>query len=460
MPIDELKMMQSVYDTLFNAYTKTPPGSLPAGSQENKMFMVTIPGGEPVDVEQYANPRTPQNPQGTPAATENFFQLVDRLPLVKTSLSDSGKRVSKIYQDLIGGANVLPQPENPDLKAAYDKAYDLLKDDTTDFDDEGKPIKVPIDSPLYSNYKRKQNAYADAVSGFMAEFSKYDLSKPEDQRIWSVIGPSKQRILTSAWDDLQAAQAKKVEDALATMAQASENQIGRVFKDAQTQLELFKRASLLEPTGSYLPTYALPANWYSSGAAEGWTNITLSSKKQQTNETSNFINYGGKAGYSAGLWRINAEFDQNQEQQHMDSLTENLEVSFKYARINIERPWMNASVFDLPGWIYPPVQKGGFSSGSPATADGTIMTIMPTAFLAVRDLKISADWSAAESDFIRTKLNVSGEFGWGPFTIGGSYKSDSTEKKFKSEFNGGTISAPGLQIMAFICTVLPLCPPA
>jgi hypothetical protein len=144
----------------------------------------------------------------------------------------------------------------------------------------------------------------------------------------------------------------------------------------------------------------------------------------------------------------------------MDSQTENLEVSFRYARVNIDRPWMNSLLFDLPGWTYGPVQTGGISSGNPATADGTLMTIVPTAMLVVRDLKMSANWSKAESDFIRKTTSASASVGWGPFSIGGSYQSNSSDYKFKSEFDGRTISAPGLQIMGYVCTVLPLAPKA
>ncbi len=460
MAIDESKMVQSIHDTLFNAYTKTPPGGLPAGSQENKMFMILVPGGEPIDTKQYANPISPKNPQGTPAAAENFSRLVDRLPIVKATYIDSTKKVSDVYKAVVEGANVTPQPEDPALKAAYDKAYDLITDEAADFDDEGKPIKIPVDSPLYANYKRKQLAYGDAVASFMAEFSKYNLSKPEDQRAWSIIGPSKQRILTSAWNDFQTAQAKKVEDALATIAQSSQNQVGRVFKDAQERLALLEKASVRDPMEKYLTSYAMPANWYSSSAAEGWTRLTFSSSKFQLNQSSNYTSYGGSAGFSLGLWSVGGSASHSKEQRHMDSQTDNLEVTFRYARINIDRPWLNGLVFDLPGWTYGPVPKGGVSSGSVATANGTLMTIMPTAFLAVRDLKISASWSKAESDYIREKTSGSAGFSWGPFAIGGSYQSDSSEYKFKSEFDGRTISAPGLQIMGYACTVLPLAPKA
>jgi hypothetical protein len=460
MAIDESKMVQSIYDTLFNAYTKTPPGGMRPGSQEDKMFMIMVSGGEPIDTKQYANPISPSNPQGTPAAAENFSRLVDRLPFVKAAYVDSTKKVSDVYKAVVEGANITPQPENQALKVAYDKADDLLNDYVDDVDAVGNPIKFPVDSPLYANYKRKEIAYGDAVASFMAEFDKYDLSKPQDQRTWSMIGPSKQRVLTTAWNDFQKAQAKKVEDAVATMAQSAQDQVGRVFLDAQERLTALKKASLRDPMENFLTSYAMPANWYSANAAEGWTRLTLSSGKFQLNQSSNYTSYGGGASFNLGLWSVGGGASRSEERHHMDTQTENLEVSFRYARINIDRPWLNGLIFDLPGWTYTPLQKGGISSGNPATADGTLMTVMPTAFLAVRDLKITANWSKAESDTIRTRLSASAKVGWGPFTIGGSYQSDSSSHKFQSEFDGRTISAPGLQIMGYVGTVLPVAPKA
>jgi hypothetical protein len=460
MAIDEAKMMQSMYDTLFGAYTNTPPGGLRAGSQENQMFISMIPGGQPVDVQLYANPRSPLNPQGIPAATENFSRLVDHLPLVKATYVDSSKRVSDVYRAVVEGANITPQPENPALKAAYNKAYDLLTDEFDDFDEQGKPTKIPGDSPLYANYKRKMNAYSDAVANFMAEASKYDMKKPEDQRAWAIIGPSKQKMLTTAWNDFQTAQAKKVEDALATVAQSAENQVGRVFTDTQERLTLLEKGSVMDQMDKYLPTYASPANWYSSRAAEGWTSLTFSSAKYQLNQSSSYVSYGGSAGFSMGLFSVGGSASHSTERHHMDSETSNLSVSFRYARINLERPWFNGLIFDLPGWTYGPVQKGGVSSGNPDTSANTLLTIVPTGFIVVRDLKISANWGKQDADSIKKATSGGGSFGWGPFSIGGSYQSGSSESNFQSEFDGRTLSAPGLQIMAFISTVMPFAPKA
>ena len=420
MPIDESKMVQSIYDTLFNSYTQTPPGGLPEGSQEDKMFITFFPGGEPVAVNQYANSQSPSNPEGLPAATENFSRLIDRIPLVKAAFVDSGKKVSDVYETVIEGANAVPQQTSPAMKEAYNEAFDVLNAEGNDFDDDGKPVEVPVDSPLYARYKRKQLAYGDAVSSFMAEFSRYDLTDPKDQRAWSLIGPSKQRIVTTAWEDLQNAQAKKIEDALATLAQSAENQVGRVLADTQERMKRLTKGSVRDPLDSYLPSYATPANWFSRSAAEGWSSLTFSSGSHQLNQSSNYKKFDGGAGFNLGLWRVGGGANYSQEAQHMDSQTDSLKVSFRYARVNFERPWMNSLIFDLPGWVYPPVQEGGISSGNPAITDGTLMTIVPTGFIVVRDLKIEADWSEAERDYIKKNSRYQ-RTGWlGTFLSQGS----------------------------------------
>lgn len=460
MAVNETKMMQSIYDTLFNVYTKIPKDGLEAGSQEDKMFITMIPGGEPIDVGQYANPIGPLNPQGTPAATENFSQLVDRLPLIKAVFSDSTLRVSKVYKAIVEGANPVPQPVNQALEAAFDKAYDFLYDEYNDFNGQGQPIKLPTDSPIYINYKLKQLAYEAAVAAFVYEISKYNMKKPADQRTWGIIGPSLQRRLTSAWSDLQGAKAKKVEDSLATLAQSSEGQVVRVFDQAQSKLTALTKASTRDQTDDYLPSYAMPANWYSSSASEGWPRLTISSASAVINESSNYVKYGGSAGFSLGLFNVGGSGTRSGEDHHVDTEKDDLEVSFRYARISIERPWMNGLIFALPGWTYGPLKVGGISSGNPQTADGTLMTIVPTSFIVVRDLKISATWSKSTSDLIKKAISGGGKVSFGPFSIGGSYQSNSSDFKFKSEFDGRTISASGLQLMSFISTVLPLSPKA
>jgi len=56
-------------------------------------------------------------------------------------------------------------------------------------------------------------------------------------------------------------------------------------------------------------------------------------------------------------------------------------------------------------------------------------------------------------------LAAKANFGWGPFSVSGGYSKSSSSKKFASEFDGTTISNPGLQIIGWVCSVVPNSPP-
>lgn len=74
-------------------------------------------------------------------------------------------------------------------------------------------------------------------------------------------------------------------------------------------------------------------------------------------------------------------------------------------------------------------------------------------------MQISADWGKEDSEAIQKSLSTKASFGWGPFSVSGSYGKDSSSKKFASEFDGTTISNPGLQIIGWVCSVIPNSPP-
>jgi hypothetical protein len=354
MAINESEMMQSIYDTLFDVYTKAPGiAGLPATNPAKKTLVIMVPGGEQVDPTQYEGQVSPSNPQGILAATEAFSRLVDRLPEIASVYTDTGIKISAVYKNMVEGANPIPQKEDPKLKAAREKALDLLTDNSEGFSVTSPDYVGDIDTPLVTNYKKRKDDYESAVQTFNSDFlGNYDLTTPEGQRTWSRIGPSKQRILKSAWNDFQNAQAKKVEGAQATLAQSDANQIGRALAAAQSRFESLTTASVRNEGISYWPSYPSLVNWHDADAAKGWTKTTFSSKKTILNKNSNYLNYGGSAGFSSGLWSAAASLNVNESEEHMDEQTNELTASIQYARINIERPWISRELFDLPNWTY------------------------------------------------------------------------------------------------------------
>ena len=165
----------------------------------------------------------------------------------------------------------------------------------------------------------------------------------------------------------------------------------------------------------------------------------------------------GKASW--GLWSGGGGFSKADSHENMDETTESLEASFNYAKVDIDRPWMNALLFALKGWHTTAAKKSGYSTGTKNQPPAAVFPLLPVSFVAVRNLKITANWGKKDSSLIQSKLSTNANFGWGPFSISGSYASGSKDKKSKSEFDGRTITSNGLQILAWICSVVPACPP-
>lgn len=307
--------------------------------------------GQQVDPAQFRNPWSPANPAGTQEAAENFSALVDDAPLLNPVWAPSGRKVSQIYTDVVN-AKVVPPPESAEDKAAYDKAWNYLNVQKEIDADEPPPDKVTVtvDSPAYTKYKRAYVAYDAAVSKLVNAYFFYDMSKPDDQRKWSLLGPPLQDAVASAYDDLQNAQATKVQDALTTLAQSSDNQVGRMFKDAAAQFTAMRRASVKDPANKYWPSYPFPANWTSAEAAAVWSDMTLTSGSLKSTENSDFESIGASASGGWGLWSGSAGFDKKEGHQSMSKETSNLKASFKYARVTIVRPWLNFLLFGVDGW--------------------------------------------------------------------------------------------------------------
>ncbi|NEQ82118.1 MAG: hypothetical protein F6K26_18240 [Moorea sp. SIO2I5] len=460
MSINQDEMLQAIYDTLFSAFTSPPAQAQGQGaSQADKTYLTLTWPAIQIDIPQYANAWSPSNTEGNQAATENFSFLVDKVQSLNPISSENGQNISDIYK-LVVNAQVVPPPLEPEAKKQYDEAIAFLQADGTDYDDSGKPITIKVDSPVYRNYKRKQKAYTSAVQGLMANYFQYDLNKPEDQRKWSLLGPTYTDPVNTAWGDWTNAQKTKIEDKLAVLAQSSNNQVGLVFNAAKAQFNNLRKSSLTDPGKNYWASYASPANWFARSAAEEWTEVTINSGSLHRSEHSDYRNMSGGGRASWGLWSVGGSFSKEDSHQSMDQTTKNLTVSFKFARIDIIRPWLNFLLFSMKGWnLGEAFKESGLSNGTKTQPLNTPFPNLPTSFIAVRDLKITADWGHEDSSFVSSKLSTRASLGWGPFAICGSYSQGSTDKTFNSSFDGRTIENDGLQIIGWVNTIVPNCPP-
>jgi len=471
MPIDESKLMQSIYDTLFYAYAGPPdngagssalnlPG--PAGGERDSTFLSIMTPGVPVDPSQFANAWSPSNTSGNQGATEAFSTapFIAEVPLVSAVYQSSKKPIEAAYQWIVD-AHGQSDELSPADKQRYQDASAFLHTTASGTDEDGNAITITVDSPAYAQYKKKKAAYNAALATYLANYFTYDITNSADQRKWALLGPTFLGPVSDAWDDLQSAAASEVEDKIGTIGQLLAGSTNALLNEARQNFKNVRRASL-DAGGYYHAAYPFPANWFAD-SAQGFSNYKISSKHLKTSEDSAYSKTSFSTGIFGGLFSLpiaggggSANFS------HMSSDTSDLEISFDFARVEILRPWMDTSLFELPGLTIgtgaDTKPKGFISKGSLTEKDPGLMALLPTAFVVVRNVSISASWGRTDQQLIQANMHASGGLGWGPFRIGGQTSNGVTHKQFESNFDSGTLSIPGLQVIATINRLVPFCP--
>ncbi len=456
------RMIQGIYDNIFNAATKAEPGGKPVMPSNTTMLTLMKPGLA-INPNDFRNPWTPGNNQGSMDAAINCSRLVDAIPKANSLYEDSGNKVSQVYEQILDGVSIPKQPANPAIDAQLEAAHSFLfrTIDQTD-PDTGEVKKVTIESQVYRDYLDNQTAYFNARIAYVGAYNAAQ-ETPQGKNTWPLIAPTFQIPVKQAWDKWRANKADLVEQNLAIMSTSSQNSLQKAFKKAQ---DLFAGyGAVLEETGSGMSPMIQrvnlsPSNWYSSSEATGWTTVKINSGASAGSSSSDYKSFGASAGFSLGIFSIGAKAGGKWESRHFSSQTNNLSIEYSYKLVSIRRPWIIFNLLQTKGWnlgnLSP--KKGGISNGS-KNQKGTMWPLLPTSFVVVKGVKISANWASSDWDLMKSSLSAGASVGIGPFSIGGGYAQSKSKEKWSSAFANGVITVPGVQIIGWTNTVVPFCAP-
>ncbi len=554
MAIDQATLIQAVYDTIFSAFTQSPVPGLPPASQGSNIFLTLEWPGQQLDVSQYQNPWSPQNPQGSQMAIENFSTLVNPVASLSAIYVDSGITVEEMYQFILMGTAAATTSNQPlQTRQLMSSMPDrMISSEVQASQEEKTTVNLSIFSQEQLQDQALQDAYDNVVANFNATRFQYDLSNPDQKQQWEKLAPELEATVQAAWKQLQQANfrqksahsqplnAEKLQASTPNNDALEPNPVTLAFANARSTFERSKLASLANPGLTYHPAYASPANWYDQAASQSWPKITISSKQLQTKTDSPFVKTGGIEQAKAGIWKLapavvdilkkqptinpdiikkpividnsiqqirlsdaqqhNLDLASHQQQiksvqpsidqflnvnvskinpevlkvnptvikinpellkeqlknNTLDQETSDLEISFRFCRVAITRPWIMNSLLKMGGWYIPGQAAGWLSTGTLQDNSGAF-PMMATALIAVRDLEIRATWGKQDREIATLCSSTSQPIGFGPFALSGKYgKSGSS---YSSRFDGVTISAPGIQILGWINQITPYAPP-
>jgi len=201
------------------------------------------------------------------------------------------------------------------------------------------------------------------------------------------------------------------------------------------------------------------STWAASGP---WQEVKFSSSDIDTIQESTFTRTGGSAGFGWGLWHVGGNAGYSRTEGFSKSEISTFDLSFEVRRVKIERPWMDSFVFRSRCWRLMNNSAGlQISDGADAAAGNTatgLMPLLPVGLLLAKNVKINANWSQEEKTTLSTHFTGGASFGWGPFSIGGTYEKDVNKAHTHGSLAGDTLSYDGMQILGWICDVLPVCP--
>ena len=149
----------------------------------------------------------------------------------------------------------------------------------------------------------------------------------------------------------------------------------------------------------------------------------------------------------------------------MNIQTQNLEIAFKYACVDIKRPWLDTSLLNLKNWfLMGDYKKLCISKGTmaqelpPGMLEPTFLPSVVTSFVLIKDLSIK--WDNWKSDWQSTSSTTSGggSVGYGPFAVSGNYSHHSAKRDFSADSDGQSLTIPGIQLIGYVSAINPACP--
>lgn len=470
--MDNKKLLANLYDKIYDLLTTSPSGSEDAGLNPSNI-RVQMTQNEVLNLESYVNALSGSNPEGDLFAAEALSTFVDKVPDFSSALWAPKDRLSKFYQVMVTGAsedpNYMPTKAQDEL---YSKLKKLLTTevtvkekerklnlDTGEFDDieTGKTTTTLKDSPLYTAYQNAKEAYETALIDAAQVMLDADFSTNLGKRQANLDKRRADAEVKAKYNAWIASGKSDVDQILDALESIKNDAISAAINDAkQTMNESKWIASNSENGDPWKLSSVTPSDW-TEPTCKG-SLLTISSDKLKTSTSSTATTYSNSS--RGWFWYGSSNSSGSTETKNVSMEAESFTLEAELVLVRIHRSWLNQLLFTMKGWVnnaFP--DAGSISDGK----GGGALPGIPTAFVMLRNVTIEAKFNQSDSQYIHTQSEStsSSGWGWGPFG-GGNHKttSESTSDKFESTADGVKLSFSQPQVVAWISTIVPKCPPA
>jgi hypothetical protein len=442
---DAFAIYRNVRDRALGISDATKP---PAG-----LVFSFLPTGLPINKLDFENPYTPDSPTGSIQSLANLLSLVDRkLVLNERAQAVPGSTpISDTWKVILDSAMAVPVApvSNPTVKAALEAANKLLTTPEGDM------------SKAYANYRTYKKDYFTEIQNYAAAYQTA-YSTEAGKAAWPSVGKKFKNDVDTAWDDWNVlGKRQQIESALDLIKAQGTDAATAIIAASKKKFEEYQVAyGALATTIPYV--HVLPSNWWDPDG-KGWTEYFFDSKHTTTTTSAESSSWSANANVTAGFWGFGASGSHAQGQSFSNFSSDELYIRFRYAIVNIDRPWLNTVLLNLNNWYISGCPKGSVSSGKssqtkPDETEPFWLPALPSQMLVLKNLYIRTKDTKSAYAALSSYSSGGGSVGWGPFTIGGSSSSSNSSSSGSFELKDEGIYVHGVQLMGWISELLPFSP--
>lgn len=456
-PEQEKQVLGTLYDRLYDALTHVPGGEK-TGDFDKATTFLQMTKNVVLNPDDFKNAMSSINPKGSVSSAFALSALVDFVPTVSAEASETTKLLSRTYKNIVDHANA-GNAEIPAQKAIYDKAYAFLNAKTSIPNFDGPPTETFGPSPIALAYDQNQTAYVNAIGGYRVAFDNYNFDNIDDQRKFQAVAPGLQNTIDQAKNKWVREGKENVERAQQALRTTINDAVSAAITQAQDAMDdQHSMAAQTMGGNKWFASYVMPTNW-SDPSCKG-TKLTLSSKFLKTHVSEQASEYSKD---SKGLFWWSSSSEKGKTETDGTSMqSDEFELSAELITVRIRRPWLNTTLFNMTDWWAKGTPKNKISTGKIKGNEDSTLPLIPMAFVVAKDVTIKSKFTS--QDTAHFKSNSSSQeksgWGWGPFSGSGRYtQSHSENSTFNSSYADGTLKLPGLQLIAWVSSITPPCPP-
>lgn len=213
-------------------------------------------------------------------------------------------------------------------------------------------------------------------------------------------------------------------------------------------LDKFNMGLMTDPNSGadfYLSSF-YPGNFVNND--KGWTEFTFSTSNMDTYSKQTHSSTSGSTGLRWGLWSAGGSGGSTKDTNLGTLDSDDFSMKFSMTQVSLSRPWFSPEFLLNTAWRFKEgLGQDDLSDGnSPAQGQ---LTSYPTTAIFIKDIEITSSSVNALASSISESMNAGASVGWGPFRIGGSHSSSSSEATTKAKTEGNKLTIEGMQLIAF-----------